>query len=94
MNRCFCKVRLRVRESESMHLKVEDTEKIRFRADQYIKIRSGSYETYTGDYIVIPTAVAQVLDTDHKLLLDDVTVTAIPYTEVSNPSGGYTVSIG
>lgn len=94
MNRCFCKVRLRVRESESMHLKVEDTEEIRFRADQYIKIQTGDYDTYDGSYTVIPRSAAQSLDTDHKLLLDDITVTAIPYTEVGNLSGGYTVSIG
>lgn len=81
---CFCKTRLRVQESPV----------VRFSQDQYIKIRAGDYDPYTGDYIVIPSAEERVLDTDHKLLLDDVTVTAIPYVEVGNESGGYTVSIG
>ena len=84
MNVCFCKVRLRVKEDPV----------VRFRTDQYIQIRTTDYDTYEGEYIVIPSSASQTLDTGHKLLINDVTVTAIPYTEVSNTSGGYTVSIG
>lgn len=91
---CLCKVRLRVQDDNSTHLKIDNTGDVRFTQDQYIKIRHGDYDTYDGDYVVIPSAYEQTLDTDHKLMTDDVTVTAIPYTEVSNMSGGYTVSIG
>lgn len=84
MSICLCKVRLRVQDEGST----------RFRWDQYIQIRQGDYDAYDGDYTVTPMAETQILDTDHKIMTDDLTITAIPYTEVSNPSGGYTVSIG
>lgn len=49
-------------------------------------------EIYTGEYIVTPKVNAQSLDTDNKLMTDDVTVLEIPYAEVSNPFGT-TISI-
>ena len=49
---------------------------------------------YEGDYIVTPRAHEEVvLDTDNKLMTDDVTVLEIPYYETSNLSGT-TVYIG
>lgn len=50
---------------------------------------------YYGDYDVTPLANQEViLPTKGLRMYDDVTVHEIPYTEVSNLSGGYTVSIG
>lgn len=49
-------------------------------------------EIYTGEYIVTPKVNAQYLDTDNKLMTDDVTVLEIPYSEVSNQYGT-TISI-
>ena len=50
---------------------------------------------YDGPYTVVPKAFEeQVLDTDNKQALYDVTVTEIPYQEVGNPSNGKTASIG
>jgi hypothetical protein len=44
---------------------------------------------------VIPLArEEQALPTAAHLLTQDVVVREIPYYEVSNPSGGYTVNIG
>lgn len=58
-------------------------------------LHSAEYPTYTGVTLVTPLAdTEQVLDTAQKLLLDDITVEKIPYTEVTNLSGGLTVSIG
>jgi hypothetical protein len=37
---------------------------------------------------------AQTLDTDRKLMADDVTVYEIPVTRTSNPQDGVTVLIG
>lgn len=51
-------------------------------------------DRYDGDYIVTPRTYEQSLDTDNKYLTDDVTVLEIPKTVVSNPNGGYTVTIG
>lgn len=53
------------------------------------------YPPYTGDTVVIPKADdEQVLPTLNKTVLSNITVLTIPYTETSNPFGGYTVSIG
>ena len=51
--------------------------------------------TYGGATIVIPKAFEiQTLETADKVVLDDIKVLEIPYTEVSNLSDGLTVIIG
>ena len=52
------------------------------------------YEFYDGEYIVTPMDYIQTLDTDDKVMRDDVTVLAVPYTEVDNTYGGVTCIIG
>lgn len=49
---------------------------------------------YAGPYEVTPRLYAQSLDTDGKLMEDDVTVYEIPVTRTTNPTGGLTVLIG
>lgn len=51
-------------------------------------------ETYSGGYVVTPSFVEQVLDTDRKKMKEDVTVLEIPVSTVSNQWGGETVTIG
>lgn len=51
-------------------------------------------EQYTGVYTIIPQSYDQELDTDKKVMKEDVTVTEIPFTMVSNPAGGLTINIG
>lgn len=51
-------------------------------------------EPYDGEYTVTPKVEAQTLPTKEKVMLDDVTVKAIPFFNVSNTSGGSTVYIG
>lgn len=60
-----------------------------------IRIGKGAAaETYDGEYIVTPMPYeSQTLETNNKLMLDDVTVNAIPYYETSNISG-ITIYIG
>ena len=48
---------------------------------------------YDGSYEATPTMEEQVLHTRSKTMRDDVTVHAIPYTQTTNPSGGYTAII-
>lgn len=48
---------------------------------------------YTESYEVTPTMGEQVLPTRSKTMRDDVTVHAIPYTQTTNESGGYTAII-
>lgn len=52
------------------------------------------YATYTGEYEVTPTIDGETLETANKMMVDDLTVLSIPYTEVSNLGGGITVTIG
>lgn len=51
-------------------------------------------EHYSGAYAVTPRLYPQYLDTDGKIMSDDVTVYEIPVTQTSNPYGGQTVLIG
>lgn len=49
---------------------------------------------YDGDYTVVPKAHSeQVLETAQKLVLEDITVTKVPYHETSNIYDGKTVYI-
>lgn len=57
-------------------------------------VDGGVYEHYEGPYEVTPLkGTQQVLGTQNKLMDDDVTIHEIPYSEVSNPSGGKTANI-
>lgn len=51
-------------------------------------------DPYVGDYTVIPKFREQVLPTHHKNMAADVVVSTIPVEQVSNPSGGLTITIG
>lgn len=49
---------------------------------------------YAGEYVITPRVFQQSMDTDHKIMDDNVTILEIPSAFVENPTGGYTVSIG
>jgi DNA/RNA endonuclease YhcR with UshA esterase domain len=49
---------------------------------------------YDGIYEVTPKVTEQILPTAQRFLARDVTIEKIPYFEVTNNSGGMTVSIG
>lgn len=51
-------------------------------------------ELYVGSYNVTPTFDQQILETIDKRMADNVCVESIPYSEVSNDSGGKTINIG
>lgn len=53
-----------------------------------------SAPAYEGEYEVTPRLYSQSLDTDGKLMEDDVTVYEIPISHTTNPTGGLTVLIG
>ena len=63
------------------------------RLSGQLSIAIAPYNDYEGVYEVIPTAQDQMLITDNCLLLENVTVKAIPYREVENLYGT-TVYIG
>lgn len=51
-------------------------------------------EPYEGEYSITPKVDAQKMQTMGKLMINDVTIKAIPFFNVSNTSGGNTVYIG
>ena len=51
-------------------------------------------ESYTGPYEVTPDIDGETLVTSLKTMLGNVVVNPIPYAEVSNNTGGLTVTIG
>ena len=52
------------------------------------------YDPYTGSYDIKPKFTAQVLETQDKLMEQDLVVDAIYVSETTNPQGGLTVYIG
>lgn len=52
-----------------------------------------SGDPYEGDYVVTPKVDQQVMPTKGKVMVQDVTVKAIPIFRTSNTSGGNTVYI-
>lgn len=53
-----------------------------------------AHATYQGEYVVTPQHDTGItLDTNDKLMTEDVTVKKIPYYETTNVSNGYTVYI-
>lgn len=68
--------------------------RILLTGDIVVSSGGSAYPYYEGEYVVIPKSYEQFLDTDHKILTDDVDVKEIPYAEVPNIYGGLTVTIG
>lgn len=51
-------------------------------------------EEYKGSYEVTPSVQEQIMPTASKVMRNDMKIKEIPYAEVSNASGGNTISIG
>lgn len=51
-------------------------------------------DNYEGEYEVTPKVTAQTLGTKQKFMENDVTIRKIPLYEVSNTTGGTTITIG
>lgn len=51
------------------------------------------YPAYDGAYEATPSSEEQVFATAQTSMLEDFTVHKTPYSEVSNPEGGYTATI-
>lgn len=49
---------------------------------------------YDGPYEIIPSKGPQTLETAARAMRDNLEVSGIPYAAVTNPSGGYTATIG
>ena len=54
----------------------------------------GTLPYYTGSYDITPKLTTQTMGTNQKSMSGDVTIRPISFHEVSNPEGGYTLTIG
>lgn len=79
---------------EEFDLEVNDETAVDFELGTAINVIHLQGDEYEGPYIVTPKVEQQELATRAKTMTDNVTVLEIPYAEVSNLSGGYTVTIG
>lgn len=50
--------------------------------------------SYDGPFIFIPSDNVQIINVGGHIVSEDITIEDIPFTEVTNPNGGYTVTIG
>lgn len=65
-----------------------------FEAETIDGIIDTEAELYAGTYMVTPAAdTSVILDTENKLLSEDITVNEIPFEEAQNNMGGSTVTI-
>lgn len=60
----------------------------------YLSIPEGIGNRYDGSYEIVPSVDFQLLPTLECYLENDILIHPIPYSEVSNLKGGYTVIIG
>lgn len=70
----------------------QPNQEIEVKQDSIINVNPAP--PYEGEYNVTPKFEAQTLPTAEKLLAKDVIIEEIPYAEVTNNSGGTTVTIG
>lgn len=60
-----------------------------------VSIGTSDVPIYSGNYEIAPLPETDtIMETAGKRMMDDVVVLAIPYSETTNESGGYTVNIG
>lgn len=59
-----------------------------------VEVDVGDAERYEGSYNVTPTFEEQKLETKNRVMREDLVVTEIPISRVSNTSGGNTIIIG
>lgn len=80
---------------QSKGITVTDNDTFRDYADKIDQIDSANvYEIYNGSYNITPKVTSQTLNTDQKVMSDDVTIQGIPISRTSNNEGGQTILIG
>ena len=73
-------------QNQTFEFEFESNPVYEFTVEQAIEVTGG--EHYQGEYIVIPSPSDNItLETEGKVMDDDVTVIKIPYYETSNITG-------
>lgn len=86
-------IEMSIEDDASLEMSISTDEEILFDIEEGIS-GDGRLPDYNGPYEVTPRKVQQVLETTNKSMVDDVTIFAIPYAEVTNLGGGLTATIG
>lgn len=82
-----------IEEDEAIEFDLFDVDDLDYADDEYIKQLASEYPDYEGQYEVTPDMDGEQLETSNRLLRNNVVVNPIPYSKVTNPSGGYTAII-
>lgn len=82
--------------ADAIRVRTGENKELIFPTDfiEEIETLAQDYEMWNGNYIVTPALAEQILDTRGKVMKNNMTIKEIPYTEVSNTSGGNTARIG
>ena len=91
-SKCCC-VRLTIAPEPTVRLRIDPEAGVDFAATEYIPYYATELPDWEGPYEVIPRVDAQVFGTNEHAMRADLTVTGVPYAEVTNESGGLTASI-
>lgn len=80
-------------DGEQFNIEVDDGVSLDVGIDESIVVIEG--EPYEGEYEATSLVAEDYeLETNNKLMTDNVTIKKIPYEAVENPQGGNTVTIG
>ena len=84
----MAKIPIKINHNDNINIKINHKpETIRFGFDEELAAIT-NYDYYEGPYVVTPLAYNKIiLETNDKLMQDDVTVNEVPYFETSNVSG-------
>ena len=75
-------------------LRFQEDEQFLLTFGEVTEVHIHDYDWFDGPYEVTPRFEDQTLETQMKLMRDDVTVNEIPVEIVPNVAGGNTVTIG
>lgn len=94
MDNCICGVQFFIEDNEKeVIFEIGNDAEMTFGLGDPV-IVGRDYEEYIGETTVIPKVKEQtILETAGKLLNDDITVTEVPVSIVTSPSGGLTYYI-
>ena len=67
---------------------------IAFDSETEVDLDFGFDAVYTGSYEPSSSLEEQTLDTANKRMIKDITIKPIHTSKMTNPKGGYTVTIG
>ena len=75
-------MKLRVRQEPPIAMHVDGAENVRLKASSPIIIRPRESDVYTGRYAVTPSLEPQTVETKNKVLLENVEISAFPYSQL------------